>query len=254
MAQPLTKLTRTGQLYTRPPSVEAKIDQALAEDEATLRARLQVTDRLAAGNLTSECLVHLFRDSHRRGDDRRRDLFVLAILARCEANLKSTVPDSRVANAADLREDILQEFALLLASDGVGDNPNELDYFECRFNLAFKAFRISMLRSVQQPAIRCVPLPKESVIPDDQVPKMLDEALSCRASQGDDLARDEMLNALPAAIREAVVLCHLMDYEVESEDATKVTAATLCKVTGRTIRNRLAKAAAYLKHFNEEEP
>jgi cysteine desulfurase len=61
MAQPLTKLTRTGQLYTRPPSVEAKIDQALTEDEPRLWTRLQVTDRRAPDYLTSECLVHLFR-------------------------------------------------------------------------------------------------------------------------------------------------------------------------------------------------
>src|SRR5258708_3029901 len=145
MAQPLTKLTRTGELYTRPPSVEAKIDQALAEDEATLRARLQVTDRRAPDYLTSECLGHLFRAAHRRGDEKRRDRVVLAIVARCEVILKSKVPDSRVANAADIREEILQEFALLLANDGVGDKPNELDFFECRFNQAFKAFRVDML-------------------------------------------------------------------------------------------------------------
>jgi DNA-directed RNA polymerase specialized sigma24 family protein len=254
MAQPLTKLTKTGELYTRPPSVEANIDQALGDDLATLRARLQVTDRQAAHYLTSECLMHLFRDSSRRGDEKKRDTLVQAILTRCEAILKSKVPDSRVANAADIREDILQEFALLLAKDSVGENPSELDFFECRFNQAFRTFRVSKLRIVQTPPIRCVPLPDESDIPDDQVPKILGKALSCRASQEDDLALNEMLDALPADIREAVVLCYLMDYEEESEDPTRITAATLCDVTGRTIRNRLGKAAAYLKHFNEEEP
>jgi hypothetical protein len=253
MAQPLTKLTRKGKLYIRPAPIEANIDGALAEDFATLEVRLQVTAPGVPDYLTSECLVHLIRDSNRRGDAKTRDQLVLALFARCELNLKSAVPDSRVSNAAELREEVLQEFALMLAADGLGDNPDELDYFECRFNQAFKTFRIDLLRSEQNHQNRCVPFPDESVLPDEEVPKILDETLSCRASQGDNLARDELLNALPPDIRKAVVLCYEMDYEVESEDSTKTTAATLCGVTGRTIRNRLRQAAAYLSKFKQED-
>lgn len=66
-------------------------------------------------------------------------------------------------------------------------------------------------------------------------------------------ARNELLDALPADIRRAVVLCHEMGYEEESVDPTKITAATLCGVTGRTIRSRIRQAAAYLAQFNQED-
>ena len=182
MARPLTKLTRKGKLYIRPARIEANIDRALAEDLATLKLRLQVTDPGATDYLTSECLVHLIRDSNRRGEAKMRDHLVLALFARCELNLKFAVPDRRVSNAADLREEVLQEFALMLAADGLGDNSDDLDYFECRFNRSFKTLRIDLLRSEQTQQNRCVPLPDESVMPDDKVPKILEDALTCRAS------------------------------------------------------------------------
>jgi DNA-directed RNA polymerase specialized sigma24 family protein len=43
-----------------------------------------------------------------------------------------------------------------------------------------------------------------------------------------------------------------MGYDVESEDETKQTAATICGVTGRTIFNRLTRAAEKLSQFKEE--
>jgi len=50
----------------------------------------------------------------------------------------------------------------------------------------------------------------------------------------------------------AVVLVHGLGYKVESVDPDEETAATRCSCTGRTIRNRLASAAAMLSRFKEE--
>jgi DNA-directed RNA polymerase specialized sigma24 family protein len=61
----------------------------------------------------------------------------------------------------------------------------------------------------------------------------------------------EALNALPADERKAVILCHIMGYDQESDDPEKITAATICGVRGRTIRNRLTRAAARLSPFKE---
>jgi hypothetical protein len=44
-----------------------------------------------------------------------------------------------------------------------------------------------------------------------------------------------------------------MGYEIESNDPKKTTAATKCRVSGRTIRARLAQAMAHLKKFTEEK-
>jgi DNA-directed RNA polymerase specialized sigma24 family protein len=43
-----------------------------------------------------------------------------------------------------------------------------------------------------------------------------------------------------------------MGYAEEADDPAKRTAATICGVTGRTIRNRLTRAAATLSRFKED--
>ena len=62
----------------------------------------------------------------------------------------------------------------------------------------------------------------------------------------------KVIHELPPDQREAVILVRIMGYEVESDDPTKVTAATRSGVSGRTIRKRLGRAAAVLKRYKEE--
>jgi DNA-directed RNA polymerase specialized sigma24 family protein len=60
------------------------------------------------------------------------------------------------------------------------------------------------------------------------------------------------IEALPLDERKAVILVHVLGYKEESQDADEETAATRCKCTGRTIRNRLTRAAAKLSRFKED--
>ena len=62
----------------------------------------------------------------------------------------------------------------------------------------------------------------------------------------------EAINALPPNQRRAVLLVHVLGYDEESDHSKKVTAATLCSCTGRTIRNRLSRAAEKLARFKED--
>jgi hypothetical protein len=254
MAKPLTKISKkTGNLYTRPPNVEHNIDGALAQDPETISKRLLVTDRGCAEHLTSECLVHLFREAFRRGDKAMRDRLATVLLQRCEAIVKHKLPDSGLANAAYLRDEVLGIFAELLASDGCGENPDELDYFECKFNGAFRSLRIDLLRSEGKQRKRFKQFPRpSSASKEDEDDEGTDQGPCCRAKQGDGLAREEVLNALPPEVRRAVLLSD-MGYDVESEDPEKRTIATICGVTGRTIRNRLKQARDILQRLNREE-
>ena len=89
----------------------------------------------------------------------------------------------------------------------------------------------------------------------DDVFSRVSETFRSPATQESTIFRNDLLKAinnLPPDERKAVVLCHLMGYEEESEDPEKTTAATLCGVTGRTIRNRLSRAAAKLSQFKED--
>ena len=259
MARPLEKTTN-GKLYTRPPEIEAATDAVLAQDLATHRRRALIRDRRDAEHLPSECLVHLVREAIRRRDDAARDALLPLLLARCEANLNAKV-DGQIAGAVELREDILGDFAELFAIDGSPDDHHELDFFEVRFNMAFATFRITRVRSEFSHLNSQVPLPE----PSDEIAlieqELVDEVLAKLADlQGgganpeDRVFRKqvfEAIKALPADQRKAVVLVHLLGFKQESENPDETTAATLCDVDARTIRNRLKRAFATLSKLQE---
>lgn len=252
MVRPLTKFCRKGHLYTRPPEVEANIDGALAQDLHALRERLRVIDRKSPDYLTSECLVHLMRDAIRRTDPDRQYAFLQALLTRCEANLNGTIRPT-VPCAEQLREDVLGEFSLLLAKDAADEASDVLDYYECRFDRAFRALRIRVLRREETHINRVVPLPEGSNKPDQDTDSRLEEILRSRAAHEDGLRLEDLLNALPAKEREAVVLRYLLGYEIESKDPEEETVATRCGVTGRTIGTRLRQAKERLARMLQED-
>ena len=74
------------------------------------------------------------------------------------------------------------------------------------------------------------------------------------ATQDGDVFRSELHDAileLPPDERDAVILVHALGYQEESDDPAEETAATRCDCTGRTIRNRLTRAATKLARFKE---
>ena len=146
MARPLTKTEPDGALYRRPAAVEAQIDEAVQLSLPDLRRRLLVTDRDDSAHLCSECLVHLLRRGRRAGDQALMSAVLPVLLGRCGANLLVTVPDGRMPDATSLRQEILDELTELFVLDGSGENPDELDFYECRFNKAFRTLRIDAVR------------------------------------------------------------------------------------------------------------
>jgi hypothetical protein len=259
MAQPLTKKKEDdGTLYTRFPEIEAAIDIALGQDLDRLCRRAAVRDRKLSDYLPSECLVHLIREAHRRGDENKRDKLLPALLERCHAILNKKV-DGDIPNAVMLRKQILNDFAALFAIDGSADDKLGLDYFEVRFNHAFQSFRIARLRPV------FALLEKEIEIPEaagETVEGELDNEVLARLAtlQGSASNPEERvfrnqvvraINALPPMEREALVLVHYYGFKIEAEDPGETTAATLCGVRGRTIQNRLNRAKAKLSKLKE---
>jgi hypothetical protein len=240
--------------------IEAKIDAALAQDRSALRQRSTVIDRSSPDYLPSECLIHLIREGMRSGDNGMANALVPVLLARCEANLKAKIPDGHLANAAIIRDEALGQFGELLASDGFGKNPDELDYFECRFNRAFRSFRIDIVRvaiaqSTGLVSLSEIPDDEQDVADDIKAWTQIREALRTPGNQEHTVQLNELLEALrklPEDERKAVFLCRVLGFDEESEDPTKITAATLCNTTGRTIRNRLTRAAKKLAKFKED--
>ena len=221
-----------------------------------------IVDRNAPGYLRSECLVHLVREGRRSDDQQLMSAVLPVLLGRCEANLLVKVPDGDMPDAASLRQEILDALTDLFVTDGTGDFPDELDFYECRFNKAFRALRIDAIRRHarrRKRGIAVVDLPPSEVAsePDayEDAFARVSEAFRVLPTQEWDVLREPFVNAieaLPADEREAVILVHVLGYKEESEDPKVETAATRCNCTGRTIRNRLKRAAAKLSRFKED--
>jgi hypothetical protein len=254
MALPLKKRYLDGRSYFRPPAIEAATDELLAQDGETVVRRAAIQERTSPEYVPSECLVHLVRNARRRDDEATMSLLIPMLLRRCESNLRSKV-SSELPNAEGIREEILGQFSELFAEDGTGPNPDHLDFFEVHFNEAFKALRIDIVRREERKTVKrkYVPLPEESQDESDFDETVL-KYFQVKPAQESTLVLEQLreaLNALPPDEKKAVVLCHILGYDVESEDPEKRTAATICQVTGRTIRNRLSRAAARLSSFKE---
>jgi hypothetical protein len=258
MARTLQKLGADGPLV-RPDAVEAQIDAVLSLTPQSLRALLAITDPRDANHLRSETLVHLVRHGRRTSDQGLISLVLPVLLARCEAKLIVKVPDGQLPEAATVREDILGEFSELFASDGTGKDPDELDFYECRFNRAFRFFRIDVVRreTGRLKYVAQMPEPDQDGEsgPHDDVFARVSEAFRSPAMQESDIYRSELQGAileLPPDERDAVILVHALGYQEESDDPAEETAATRCDCTGRTIRNRLTRAATKLARFKED--
>lgn len=262
MARPLTKIGSDGAPYVRPSVVETQLEEASQLSLADLRKRLRITDRNDPYHLRSECLVHLVREGRRSGDQALMSAVLPVLLGRCEANLLVKVPDGGMQDAASVRQEILDDLAELFVADGSGDFPDELDFYECKFNMAFRALRIDGIRRAarrRKRTIEVVDLPPLEVksMPDadeDGFARM-SEAFRVLPTQEWDAYREpfvQAIEALPSDEREAVVLVHVLGYKEESEDPEEETAAKRCNCTGRTIRNRLTRAAEKLSRFKED--
>ena len=257
MVRPLTKRTSTGELYCRPSDVEHHIDVALAQDVATIQWRLAIVDQKSPDHLKSECLVHMLREALQRNDSAQINMLLPVLLSRCEKIIRSKVLYTEYSNVMDLQEEILSRFAELFIADGTADTCGDLDYFECRFHRAFRTYRIDIVNKETKQLQRTVPLPTHDQLDEsgsgDGITAYVREVLKIPATQEEEVFLDERRSVLWSAIRElpwderkVIILHEILDYDVESENPDKETVATLCDVTGKTVRNRLKRAKSRL--------
>jgi hypothetical protein len=204
MTGPLTKKDKDGNLCTRPLKIEQAIDLAMKQETAALQERAQVADEKSPDYLPTECLVHITREAKRGGDERRMSALLPWLLARCEAILFKRIHDKSRPNAAAIREEILGEFGVLFAEDGSGQNPDELDFYECRFNRAFRSFRIDFLwsESARTKPSESFPAQEEIGLSADDEEKErvspLPEALRRGPTQLQSASYSELMNAVNA--------------------------------------------------------
>lgn len=253
MPKPLTKRRKTGELYVRPAGISAAIDVALTQDLGTIVARAAIRAWSDPAVLQNEVLMHLIRDALRREDERAMNHLVSILLGRCRNMLLKKVPDS-VPRAADIRAETLGCLSERIAEDAAAGQ-TRLDIYECAFARALSALLYTVLRQFNA-------LNRESSIEDDHrededdAPKHQLRADKDRDPEQITIAKQMWagIERLPKAQRDAFVHHHVYGYEIESVDPKKTTVASLCGVTGRTVRNLLQRATNALRAQEMESP
>lgn len=240
--RPLTKTSQDGELYSRPMTVVENIESAIGIGIEAIRVRIKEENPQSESYLKSESLVYLFREARRNRDDAMANLLATELLIRCESILQSKL--TKVGNR--LHEDILAEFAVILAND----DDSELDYYEVRFNHAFRTHRLGIVRTEVK---RCQKVENQTFMAsanDEEEEFHSDEPIYA-PTESDELIRSEVLDRLPPEIQKAVVLRE-MGYAIESRDSSEDTVATICGVRERTIHNWIKKAQSILKSHSKE--
>lgn len=217
--------------------------------------RAQIRDRESGQYLPSECLVYLIREAGRQGDDTAMTAILPLLLPRCEATLKGKIRREEFPDAENVIEDILSEFALLFAAD-LTDPLSPLDFFECRFNAAFKTFFLGYVRRERRRRKDLVEIPARDDPDDDRTDEEVLTTMSgdilrpwCegRGQLSEELS--DAISRLSADEQKVVVLRFFMGLPEESVDPVKPSIASLCRVTPRTVRNRLGKAMKKLAEY-----
>ena len=260
MVRPLTKRKGDDVLYARPPKIEAEIGTVSELSPEVLQERLNITKPETSGYISSECLIYLIREASRSNDENRRDTVLPVLLSRCKAILILKAAARKIPDAESFCEEIHGRFSEMLAEDMAGENADRLDFYEIRFNLAFRCFYLDAFEKEEKYLRNTVPLPEATA--EDGLEEHKDasawvpEALQAGETPEDVAFRDELVQAIKSLPldEQQVVILHFMEHKVESKDPREVTIATLCRCSGRTVRNRHSRAAAKLQRFKKEAP
>lgn len=157
MPKPLRSKDKNGEPFARPPEIDACLQRLESIDAATRLQAFTVASRKSDGYVPSEALTYFLRRAHATGaKDEFKQLFGL-LMKRVGQSLFASIPDSRMAGAQDIREEVMSRFAERIAKDCSGRFAM-LDFFEVRFDLAFARFRKTVLRQIGPASVLTVPL------------------------------------------------------------------------------------------------
>ena len=254
MTRPLTKRKKPdNSLYVRPEKIEKEIDDVIGLDLHSLTRRLFIADPKQSGYLSSETLMHLIRHALSANEKPVVDVVIKVLFSRCEAILQNQVLNS-LPNAQNIREEVLAELGKLIARE----DPERLDVYECRFNLAFRNLRIDVINRETLAVNRIASVSDDSnVVEVADLEAAFDRVASFQTSSDSNaiyapspedqlIAREiyAQIHQLPRNERDALIETKIMGM-TEQEAGKKLG------VSDRTIGTRKRNAIAKLKNQKE---
>lgn len=257
LAKPLTRSTKAGTPYVRPPEVEAQLEELLHASADEQLARAKTTDENSPQYVAHECLVYLVREAALADDSERYHAFAAALLKRVTRGIERKLRALGVAD--DDVEDVYQEVVCAMMTAILEGSAGE--YFQVRFRSALyrqlvkRCDQYARRRRRRSRNEQSLDAPAESSDGGDgEDAATFGELLE----SGEDVAADvERRLLIPEALqaitnpqhRKAFVLHHYYGWQIESADPAEPSLSQLFDRTPRMVRNWLGTADRQLAEW-----
>jgi hypothetical protein len=153
MPEPLKSKDKNGLPFTRPPEIEACLARLERVDAATRLQAFAITSRKNKDYVPSEALTYFLRRAWVAGADSEFKKIFDQLMKRVGQSLVSTVSQSRMTAAQDIREEIMGRFAERIVKDCNG-RVALLDFLEVRFDMASARWLLHGRSGGKKPRIR----------------------------------------------------------------------------------------------------
>lgn len=248
LAKPLTRSTKAGTPYARPPEVEAQLNELLGESPAEQLARAKCTDKGSPRFLKDECLVYLVREAWFGDDLALYSELSQQLIRRCTPTIQRTL--RLLGVAADDLQDVFGDVITQMMTE-ILDDEGAGDFYQAKFRRGRRFLTLKVhARYERQHELLLTEnrlyAPRDEEVDDDE-----DASLEDRARQPGDVAEDavqllEIREAL-ASIRDprhrqAFVLHYYDDWPIETQDPLVPSVSGHFEVTPRTVSNWLRAA------------
>lgn len=260
MPEALKRKDKDGKPYERPPEIETCIEELDALDAGARLARFESASKKHPQYVPTEAVLHFLRRAWVDGDKGQFERIFRILLKRIDQSLYSSISDTRMEGAAEIRDEIRSRFVVLLTRD-CNTHPGLLDFYEVRFDKAMVALRTTVLRKIGPATrkIKTIPLGSQ----DGEGPEIsaaveaaLEDFLSGDPQKIDDPAFRLVLFAaidrLPLDQKQVIGL-FLQGIPIDAKDPDAMTIARMLKCDERTVRNRKTRACKALKAILEKE-
>lgn len=249
--EPLTRITRAGEALKRRPEVEQQLREVLGLDGDALRERLAQRDFGDPSYVKNECLVFMIRFRQKQGDEGAVNELATALKERLTRPIeKRLIPVAKNVRAECRDEAVWCVFAPILDVDS-----DSADYAQVSFGPWFDNRVIDAIKKfsrTQAKDARSESLTREDDEGEEDVPTGKGLRVGDLLAEEHALVIDDALGALDDVEREAFLMRHYWQWEIESIDPKLPTISKHFGVTPRTIRNWLKSSERKIAKWRDQ--